>query len=227
MERIILRRFQRFSEENNIQRPEQAGFRKFRATEDQIIRMQSDITDGFNVSKKSDRTLLVLIDFSKAFDTVWRSNLIKKLIDSKVPCCMIKWIASYLSDRRASVDLNGTQSKPFLLQAGVLSPNLFTFYINDVLKGMPQDIKASLFADDLALWVRKQDPEACERVMREALKVLENWSKQNKMVINENKCEYLLFTSWNKEIHWRADLRINGNSIEFQRNPTFLGVVFD
>lgn len=107
--------------------------------------------------KPAKRTLLVLIDFSKAFDTVWRQKLLNKLIEMNLPMCMINWIKDYLSGRNAQVKLDNTYSKSIPLkqgvpQGGVLSPTIFTLFINDIITTIEADTGSSLFADDLAIW---------------------------------------------------------------------------
>ena len=69
--------------------------------------------DGFINKFKSQRTLMVLVDFSRAFDAVWRIGLLKKLIQYKAPMCMIKWIKGILSDWSAKVRIENTDSKFF------------------------------------------------------------------------------------------------------------------
>ena len=47
------------------------------------------------------------------------------------------------------------------------------------------------------------------------------------MRINEENMEYIIFTPWNKEVKYEADLRINDKKINCNDRPTFLGVDFD
>ncbi len=54
---------------------EQAGFGKLRSFEDQILRTTQTIGDGFQATKPQ-RSLMALLDFSKAFDRVWREELL-------------------------------------------------------------------------------------------------------------------------------------------------------
>ena len=83
---------------------------------------------------------------------------------------MVKWIKALISGRKAIVNLNSFDSKCFTLKASVpqgavLSPNLFTLYINDVVDVLGEEVGESLFADDLAIWVQQEDPDECTRRM--------------------------------------------------------------
>ncbi len=59
---------------------EQAGFRKIRSCEDQVLRLTQSISDGYQATKPKN-TALTLLDYSKAFDCVWREDLLIRAID--------------------------------------------------------------------------------------------------------------------------------------------------
>ena len=69
LERMIANRLYHLVEMNGWINAAQAGFRKGRSCEDQIIRVVQQISDGFN-RKPFHRSVMVLLDFSKAYDTV-------------------------------------------------------------------------------------------------------------------------------------------------------------
>ena len=54
---------------------------------------------------------MVLFDYSKAFDTVWRQKLLIRLADKGIPAKFIKWFASFLTNRQARVLFGNTKSK--------------------------------------------------------------------------------------------------------------------
>jgi hypothetical protein len=118
-ERLICQRLTHWLEKNNALCPEQAGFRKLRCTQQQVLRIVQRISDGFQKPKPAKRTALVLIYFRRAFDTVWRSGLINKMIDMGVPDCIIAWVRYFLAERLACVELEGTRSKYKRHLAGV------------------------------------------------------------------------------------------------------------
>ena len=75
MERLIVNRLSKFLEDNGILSPWQAGFRKGRSTTDQCLRLSQFVMDGFQ-SKQRLRSIAAFFDFSKAYDQVWRANLL-------------------------------------------------------------------------------------------------------------------------------------------------------
>lgn len=153
-ERMVKNRLVYWLEQNRKFDKHQAGFRRGRSTEDQLLKMIQSIGDGFN-RRPPNRTLLALIDFSRAFDRVWHNGLYRKMCDEGIPKCIIQWTRGFLRERRGQVLLNGTNSSVKTFKAGVpqgtvLGPVLFLIFINDILKEVPE-LEWSLYADDLAI----------------------------------------------------------------------------
>ena len=75
-----------------------------------------------------------------------------------IPEYFIRWIKSFLSNRFFLVNINGSESKKFSINAGVpqgsvISPLLFNIYINDLPKRDKTNLCYSLlFADDLVTY---------------------------------------------------------------------------
>ena len=80
----------------------QAGFRKRRCTTDQCLRLSQFVSDGLQSTNK-ERTVLMLCDYSKAYDTVWRTGLLQKMLDIRVPLRFVQWTTAWLTNRIARV----------------------------------------------------------------------------------------------------------------------------
>jgi hypothetical protein len=52
-------------------------------------------------------TAAVFLDIEKAFDIIWHSGLLYKLSESEFSTSLIKLIASFLTDRKCKVFLEG------------------------------------------------------------------------------------------------------------------------
>ncbi|XP_059143428.1 uncharacterized protein LOC131930817 [Physella acuta] len=72
-----------------------------------LLQIFNEIEDGFQEKKP---TSIVWVDFEKAFDKVWEQGLILKLINHQVSHNMLNWIKGYLSNRKASVSMQGKRS---------------------------------------------------------------------------------------------------------------------
>ena len=110
-ERIILSCLLFFLESNSILSPHQAGFRPGWSTLDQILYLSQSISDGFNKPRPGSWTILLTIDFSKAFDSVWHPALFHKLISAGLPPCFARWTQSFLSNRCACVVYQNQKSR--------------------------------------------------------------------------------------------------------------------
>ena len=188
-ERLILSRLTFHLESNHLLSTCQAGFRPGRSSLDQILTLSQSIWDGFQKKKPPDRTILAFVDFSKAFDLVWHSALFHKLLSLKLPLCFVLWVCSFLSDRKAKVQVGGSPSRYFRIRRGVsqgsvLGPVLFIRFVDDITKDLLRGAHASLYADDLAIWSSSPDPLKTFSVVQSSLTVLETWSNLWRLPLN-------------------------------------------
>ncbi|GFT35244.1 probable RNA-directed DNA polymerase from transposon X-element [Trichonephila clavipes] len=134
-EKVILARLKDHLERESILIPEQHGFRPRLFTSHQLLRVVEFIKEGNN---KDEYTAAVFLDIQKAFDRVWHTGLLFKLITYKIPPPLI-FLKSYISDRSFTVKINRTYSQLIKISAGVaqgsiLAPTLFNLYVNDIIK---------------------------------------------------------------------------------------------
>jgi hypothetical protein len=76
MERLINNRLTWHLEEKQVPRPEQAGFRNHRSTEDHVTYISQEIEDAF---QDKEVMLTVFVEMEKAFDKVCKVGLRLKL----------------------------------------------------------------------------------------------------------------------------------------------------
>ena len=90
--------------------------------------------------------------------------------------------------------------------------------MNDILKDLPRRVKGAIYADDLVLWCSEEYLTTANYRLQEALTVLEQWMKKWVVNINASKTTYTIFSlSPNEQ---RANLRINGQALQHEDNPT-------
>ena len=113
--------------------------------------------DNINVAiDKNEYSIGVLIDLSKAFDTLNHCILLKKLEFFGVRDITLDWFHSYLTDRHQFVSYNFASSSKKVINTGVpqgsiLGPLLFIIYMNDIVNSS-NILKFILFADDTNLF---------------------------------------------------------------------------
>ena len=180
---MVLGQLTYFLKQHSILLPVQAGFRPGRLTVDQVLLLSQPIADSFHHSKSGARTVLATVDFAKAFDSVWHSAFLPKLLSLGLPLCFVfsQWIRSYLSDFRSKVRICNSCSRPFRLRRGVpqglvLGPVFFFLFISNLPTFIPTSVKVSLYADDLAIWSSSASVECATSTMQAALNRLVEWS---------------------------------------------------
>ena len=80
----------------------QSGSKKLHSTETSLIQT----THAFLSAIDDKKITAVLLDISKAFDTITHGILLNKLLDNVILPSSIVWLTSYLSDRRQVVRIN-------------------------------------------------------------------------------------------------------------------------
>ena len=231
LERMMNDRLYHLAETNGWFNNQQAGFRKGRGCDDQAARIIQAIEDGFQ-QKTMLRSILVLLDFSKAYDTVWQERLLLSMIDRGVPLTIIRWLRSFLLNRQAKVRFNGVLGRSRkmnqgLPQGSVLSPILFLFYINNLAEILPTTNINSLFADDVSILAVRRTLKEAEAAAQSSVDVVVSWAKTWKLQLNATKSEVSFFTTKTAEAKWSPSIKIEGNAIPFKETPRLLGVILD
>ena len=135
---------------------------------------------------------VIILDFSKAFDTVPHSRLLGKLHHYGIKGNLLRWIEEFLVGRTQSVLVDGTKSPEEAVLSGVpqgtvLGPLMFLLYINDMPSQVQRDTRCRLFADDSLLY-RVIDSTLDQVQLQQDLKNLEKWALDWGMVFNPSKC---------------------------------------
>ena len=117
-------------------------------------------------TKHGSNVFVTFLDCSKAFDKVPHKALFSKLIERGVPLCFINLLVYWLSNLTSRVRWLSTFSAPFSItsgvkQGGILSPNLFTVFVDDLLNLLKKSgigchinslyLGSIMYADDLTL----------------------------------------------------------------------------
>jgi hypothetical protein len=83
-------------------------------------------------------------------------------------------------------------------RGSILGPLFFILYIND-LPGVLHLTESLLFADDTSSFYSHNDPDKLARVINEELEYIDLWMKVNKLSVNTNKTNYILFKGKNQK----------------------------
>ena len=87
--------------------PHQHGFRKGRSTLTALQELSTHVKTGLNKRKPVDRTVMVAIDLSRAFDTIDHEILIKDVIALPLNGHIKRFLSAYLRGRQTYVEFRG------------------------------------------------------------------------------------------------------------------------
>ncbi|PWV15300.1 putative Reverse transcriptase (RNA-dependent DNA polymerase)/RNase H [Trypanosoma cruzi] len=156
--------------------PHQYAYRSVRTTTMQLAHLIHEVEHNrnhyfqVNLPKKSGignqlhyrphRTLLVLVDFSRAFDSIDHRVLSRLLANIPGVNCR-GWLRNFLCGRYAKTRVGHRHSdrRPMLRgvpQGSVLGPYLFSLYVHPLLNLLNSfaGVTADMYADDLSIIVR-------------------------------------------------------------------------
>jgi hypothetical protein len=107
-------------------------------------------------------TGVVFLDVVKAFDTVWIDGLIYKLIILNFPSYLFHTISSYLRGRTFEASFTTATSsrrgmRAGVAQGGLISPLLFSLYVNDI-PTPSHHVELALHAEDTAIIATSRKP---------------------------------------------------------------------
>ena len=169
------------------------GFRSKHSTESQMIITTQDQAQSLN---KKLQVYMIILDFSKAFDTVPHNRLLNKLDRYGNRNKTHTWISNFLTYRKQRVVIGGehstwTQVMSGVPQGTVLGPLLFLTYINYLPNNIHSSIR--LFADDCVLY-REIKNEIDSQELQKDLNSLMKWEYDWQMNFNPKKCFVMRLT---------------------------------
>lgn len=226
-ERIIKIQMCSYVFEYKLLNDNQSGYRPKHGTKTVMLKVLDDI--GLILDGGSP-VVLILLDFSKAFDTVSHNRLCKKLaFKFGFSNDAVQLIHSYLVDRYQAVYCNDGLSTFLPISSGVpqgsvLGPILFSLYVND-LPNILKYCRIHLYADDVQLYFNCSDLNVADITMRvnEDLDRIAQWSATNRLSLNVNK-SYAMFLTDHVGSARKPDLLLNGTNLPFVNSASSLGV---
>lgn len=197
-EQVLYKRLYEYVEKNNIISNNQYGFRAGWS----INKLLGNFANCLNENKsKAMHSLVLFIDFSKAFDTLSHHKILSKLHDIGVRGCCYNLFKNYLHERYYQVKIGNSFSEKFNSKTGVpqgskLGPLLYIIYANGLLKVL-ENYKVFAYADDTAVIIAHKDPKKAEEEMQNVLNAITEWCHDNDLIINANKTKLMHFQPHN------------------------------
>ena len=227
-EKLMHSRISNFLNVNQSLHEMQYGFRSGRSCEHALLMAQHEILSSLNNKQIS---LLLLVDFSKAFDMVDHDILLSKLKHYGIRGTAHQWLASYLSDRMQYVSVKNKLSSTSKLKYGVpqgsiLGPLLFIIYINDI-PNISTIAKFILYADDANIIITGDNIAEIESKFKDLSEALSTWVSSNGLLLNSKKTNYMIFAKNKNNSFDKFIPKLNNIPIARKNVARFLGVLVD
>ena len=184
IEKLVSIRLVNYFNENNTF-SSQFGFRSGLSTEDAVQKVVTSLYAAFDAGRPA---VGVFLDLAKAFDTVDREKLYRKLYHYGVRGAPLNWFKSYFSARKQCVSYKGVRSAMRSMgcgvaQGSVLGPILFLIYIND-LPRCSVDLQFVIYADDTTVFFSSDNLDNTVNVINVELGRVSRWISSNSLTVN-------------------------------------------
>ena len=177
---------------NQLIKSSQHGFMANRSCTTNLLEFLETVTKSYDEGDPMD---VIYLDFSKAFDKVPHRRLLHKMEALGISGDLLRWVDSWLKDRKQRTVLNGSCSVwadvlSGVPQGSVLGPLLFVIFINDLDECTTTISTMMKFADDTKLGNKATNSDNCV-LMQQCIDKLIAWANMWCMEFNVKKCKVM------------------------------------
>lgn len=227
----------------------QFGARPNSSTIDAIMTYVHDVEAARNHGMV---TSVLMFDISGYFDNVNHNRLIHEMRRKRIPLQLVKWTASFLTDRQAAICLDGIRGEMEPISTGIpqgspASPVISNIYAAPLLERIkqgerhlaplfvlpdkPTNPTLSMFVDDGKLTVSSLSLDTNVRILQRAYQITNNWLTSVGLASAPDKLE-LIHHSWQRDKGHAPDILVpgpTGTPITCKASKTvrWLGATFD
>ena len=201
LEKLVISHVSSYLNSYNLCNTCQSAYPPGHSTETALLKVVNDLFLSLN---KGNISVLALLDFSSAFDTIDHPIHVHRLhTDFGFTDAVLQWFSSYLTDRTHYVSLSNHCSAFAPVHSGdpqgsVLGPILFTIYtipLSAIIDS--HSIIHHSFADDLQLQMSATPDRTSGLLhsMQSCICDVKAWATANMLKLNDSKTELMLVTS--------------------------------
>ena len=220
-------RLMSFMVDKNIAHPFQGAFTKGKRGTDHILVANTLIDQARHMGNP---LYAAFIDLQKAYDSVCRPLLFRKMVSSGLGPRFCQLIEDMYANSSSCIKLGTALGTPFsstegLRQGDPLSPLLFNLFVADLIFAFTNRcdppilhdlvVPSIQFADDICNF------SSSESGIRTSIECTLQYCVANRLKVNLNKSCYTVF---NDPHSTKSDIVIQGQMLKFDPHPCYLGV---
>ena len=233
LEKLVLSQVSSYLNSHNLYNTFQSAYRPGHSTATALLKVVDDL---FLSLDKGNISVLTLLDFSSAFDTIDHPIIVHRLhTDFGFTDTVLQWFSSYLTDCTHYVYL--IIVLPLLLYTQVfLGVQFLALCFSPCILSLCQPLLTHSiihhsFADDLQLQMSAPPDRISELLhsMQSCISDVKAWATANMLKLNDNKTELMLVTSKRtKHLHnLPTSITIGNAQIPFKKSVRNLGFTLD
>ncbi|GBN30731.1 hypothetical protein AVEN_233291-1 [Araneus ventricosus] len=197
LEKLLLERLNHHLRRNNLQHPNQYGFRTNRSTEEALL----DLLEKINSAKNSNQhALMISLDIKGAFDHLQYTSIKNSLDNLKYHSKTLEILIDILSNRKVAIN---TSQGPATWNQQQGCSHDFVFLVNAVSK---QEVK---------------------NLANKALQTFKTWTDKHKLEISLDKTYYLHINKNRSGPIWYSGIKWGQTNIKRASVIKYLGVLID
>ena len=234
LEKAVSSQLKVYLHENGLYSDMQSAYRQFHSTETAMLRVVNDLLLALD---KGNEAVLILLDYSAAFDTITHSIFFERLQSRYgIGGTVLRWFKSYLTNRSQAVVVNDRLSDIHILPCGtpqgsVKGPLDFILYtgpLSDVI-GAHSGIMHMIYADDTQLYLVLQSSKTSEAInkLESCISDVRSWAITNRLMLNDSKTEIVHFHSKHRTPSSLPAIVIGDARIDTADSARDLGVTLD
>lgn len=234
-DKLLYKQISKYVANNQILSPYQSAYRKHYSTQTALVKVIDDIRRAMD---NREITIMVMIDCTRAFDTLNHRLLLEILKSLNFSYDLVKLFKSYLEGRKQRIKTKSGRIsywrdvKSGTPQGSTISALIFALFVNRILSVFR---KASymMYADDLQLYIscKVQDIDDHVSIINEELETLSKWCEGHALILNPQKCNFMILghprIMSNVDTSLTNEIWLDGHKLERVHEVKNLGLIID
>lgn len=229
LEDVILSRLRNDEDEVVGVPGQQFAYKKGHSAVNAVDLLGAEIEEG---KRKRMTTVVIALDITKAFDSVWKKGLVYKIYYLPIEAEIKSIIADFMNERTARVQVGKEVSTEFKIERGVpqgskLGPILYNIYTGDFKIQITEKQGMINFADDSLLWASERNEDTAvrrpETNFGELARQMESWGIE----VNRKKTKCVIIKGGKKKSYKSRKIKLimkgEVEVIENDKNIKYLG----